>query len=587
MSGLIPEGKIAEIRNASNLVEIISDFVALKKTGNNFLGLCPFHAEKTPSFTVSSDKQIFHCFGCGEGGDVFTFLMRHKKISFLETLRLLGDKYGIALPRQTLTPAQKQALEEKERILECNKIAARYFKEVLRRHGLGKRAQEYLQKRKMGSQVIERFDLGYAPVGWRGLLNHIESNGRTTEYFEKAGLIAAKNDKKYDRFRDRVIFPIRDVGGQIVGFGGRCLDDSTPKYLNSPESPVYHKGRVLYGLHEAKDACRREGYALVVEGYFDVLALHCHGIENVVAPLGTALTQDHVRSIKGYAQEAILVFDSDTAGVKAATRSLPMFAEEKIDTRVLILPQGHDPDTYIFEAGADEFKRQARNAFPVMRFIMESSIRAHGLSSEGKAKIVADLKIPLVSMPDAIIRSAYVKELSERLNVSEESILEQLRITSRGITLRKQDEIQTSADKLDKAMLRIMLFYPDMLGGAQGREIVNGFESSCIKKAGELVLTNIEQGKPTSEADLVAQAINEETRKLFTSILMEEGPLDRANCESILYQHLTRLRKREEESLSQRIKEAEKMNNQEMLHQLLAEKQQRAMQRFNKERVCN
>ncbi|NVM57965.1 MAG: DNA primase [Desulfobacterales bacterium] len=393
MAGFIPEDKIADVRNAANIVDVISEYVALKKAGKNFLGLCPFHAENRPSFTVSQEKQIFHCFGCRQGGNVFTFVMQYHNLSFPEAVRSLAQKYGIEIPTREMSPSQRRKLEEKERLFQLNQEAADYFKGVLLESPLGKRGRDYLTRRQMAAQVIDRFGLGYAPGGWSNLVQYFSGKGVSLNDVEMAGLvIAKKGGGYYDRFRGRVIFPICDIHERVVGFGGRSLDDSLPKYLNSPETPVYHKSRTLYGLHVAKERSRQPGSVFTVEGYFDLLALHCHGIKNVVATLGTALTQEHVRILKGYAEQVILVFDSDEAGMKAAERSLPLFKEEKVDARIMILPEGKDPDSYVFEVGGDGFGQRAERALDLIEFLVVSAVKKYGLSPEGKIRIVEALK---------------------------------------------------------------------------------------------------------------------------------------------------------------------------------------------------
>ncbi len=388
MAGFIPEEKIDDIRNTADVVDVVSAYVALKKTGKNFLGLCPFHAEKTPSFTVSPEKQIFHCFGCGQGGNVFSFVMQYNNLSFPEAVRFLAQRYGIQIPTRQMSTGEKRRFQEKDGLFELNRQALAYYRNVLLETSAGKHGRDYISKRQMTPEVIDRFGLGYAPEGWRNLVQYFSKKGVGLNDVERAGLIIAKKGTHYDRFRDRIIFPILDIHEKVVGFGGRCLDDSLPKYLNSPETPLYHKSRILYGLHAAKKACRQTGSVFVVEGYFDVLALFCHGIKNVVATLGTALTRDHLRILKGYAQRVTLVFDSDEAGMKAAERTLSLFMEEKVSVRVMVLPEGQDPDSFIFEVGRDGFDERAEQALDLMSFLLESAINKHGLSPQGKVRIV-------------------------------------------------------------------------------------------------------------------------------------------------------------------------------------------------------
>ena len=444
MAIFIPEDKISEIKNAVDIVEIISDSVILKKTGRNFVGLCPFHSEKTPSFTVSPEKQIYHCFGCGSGGNVFSFLMNQEGMSFPEAARALAKRYGINIPTQTLTPEQRRAIDQKENLLNINRLAMDYYQRCLSTDVAGQRARSYLKRRGFSEDIITRFNLGYAPKGWDHLVRFFSKKRISGKLLETAGLVIPRKDQRgsYDRFRDRIIFPIIDVNMKIVGFGGRVMDDGEPKYLNSPETPVYNKSRTLYGLHLAKNACRTAGSVYIVEGYLDLMALHQHGIENSVATLGTALTADHIRLLTRFAQRMVLVYDSDEAGIRSAQRCIDtfwkehvdfrredVFQEEKADTRILVLPEGHDPDSFLFENGAESFEAAASTAPGIISFLIDRAIQKHGLSTEGKIRVVSQLQAPLAAINDRVARSLYIKQLSERIEIDEKVVLEKIRET--------------------------------------------------------------------------------------------------------------------------------------------------------------
>jgi DNA primase len=580
LAGFIPEDIVARVLNAANIADVISEYVALRKTGKNFIGLCPFHADTKPSFTVNEEKQIFHCFGCGQGGNVFTFLMQYNNLGFPEAVRFLAQKYGVETPTRKMSPTQKKELEEREGLLKINREAADYFKGILSHPSSGKRARNYLSKRQMTPEVTDRFMLGYATGSWTGLTQYFSRRGVPLDDLQKVGLVVAKNDRHYDRFRDRIIFPIVDIHQRVVGFGGRSLDDGLPKYLNSPDTPVYHKSRTLYGLDVAKEACRQIGSVFIVEGYFDLLALHCHGIQSVVATLGTALTRQHVRVMKGYARQMILVFDSDEAGIKAAERSLPLFLEEKVDARILILPEGKDPDSYIFAVGADRFLEATKKALGVMPFFIASAIRKHGLSLEGKVRIIETVKGPIRSLPDSVSRSVYIRDLAERLDIDESAILEQVRASAtkdkKAVSLPRPRR----SSRLEEALLAIMLQCPEMVSGFNPQEIIEGFETVELKKLGRMIFEKSTTDRPVTGADLIAQTDDAQTRNLISSLLMEEIESDRDSCHKILRQYQASLRKRQIRLLSKKIKEAEKANDQELLNQFLAEKQKWAQQRL-------
>jgi DNA primase len=367
----------------------------------------------------------------------------------------------------------------------------------------------------------------------------------------------------------------------VVGFGGRSLDESLPKYLNSPETPVYHKSRTLYGLHAAKQTCRQTGSAFVVEGYFDLLALNCHGINNVVATLGTALSREHIRILKGYAGQVTLVFDSDEAGMKAAERSLPLFEEEKVDARIMRLPEGEDPDSYVLEMGGHRFRQLADQALGTMGFLIASAVDKHGLSPQGKVRIVEALKGPFGLLVDSVSRAVYVKDLAERIDVDEAAILEQIRTS----TPKRKNTVSAarprSGSKLEETLVAMMLQWPDILSGVNAQEIVDGLETGSLKRIGQMILDGLRTSQPAVGADLIAQAQDPEIRNVISSLAVEERLWDRESCLKIVGQYQTYLRKRQERVLLRKIKEAEKADNQELLHELLGEKQRRLHGRLN------
>ncbi len=383
LSNFIPEEKIEEIKNAADIVEVVSDYVLLKKTGKNYSGLCPFHTEKDASFTVSPAKQIFHCFGCNTGGNVFNFLIRHDGVSFPEAVRLLARRYGIDLPERKMSQAMREQISEREKLLAINRMAMDYYHWNLLHESYGKQAMAYLKKRAMAPSIIDRFQLGYARDAWDGLRNYLQNKRVPVELIEKSGLVIPRKSGTgyYDRFRERIVFPIYNLNKQVVGFGGRVLDESLPKYLNSPETPVYSKSKSLYGLHLARNKCRETRTVYIVEGYFDLLALHQYGVENAGATLGTALTTEHIHMIKGFAEKVILVFDGDDAGIQASLRSVGIFIEKGMQARVMLLPKGHDPDSFMRKYGLEAFKALAAKSRSVIMFIMEigsEKIRAFG-----------------------------------------------------------------------------------------------------------------------------------------------------------------------------------------------------------------
>jgi len=358
---LYPEQIIEEVRLRNDIVEVVSGYVKLEKKGRSYWGLCPFHNEKTPSFSVEPNKQFFYCFGCNKGGSVIHFIMNIENLEFVEALKFLADRAGIALP-ETEDPQEREKAEQRKVILEINRQAARfYFRSLAGKDGL--KAQNYLKKRGLLAKTIKQFGLGYAPAEWDGLTRELLKQHFPADLLIKSGLsIRAKSGELVDRFRDRIMFPIFDIRGNIVGFGGRVLDGSMPKYMNSPDTPVYNKSRELYGLNYARMSPSKR--LLIVEGYMDVISLHQAGIDFAVASLGTALTRMQAWILKKYSEEVIIAYDSDSAGQAATMRGLDILEETGCNVKVLILPEGKDPDEYIRIHGPDKFKNLIDREYP-------------------------------------------------------------------------------------------------------------------------------------------------------------------------------------------------------------------------------
>ncbi len=417
-----------EIKRSANIVDLISQFVQLKKAGKNYIGLCPFHSEKEPSFTVSNEKQMFHCFGCKKGGDIFAFWMAYHGCSFPEAMKDLAEKYNIPLPEKKLSPQDRKKAVERENIFQINEKAAEYFHNVLQNSREGEKARKYLAERGLSNEIIVEFKIGYAPDNWSGLREFLTRRGLDLRLATRAGLLIEKrNGGFYDRFRDRIIFPIFDLKGRPVGFGGRVLDNGLPKYLNTPETPVFRKSEILYGLNTAYDSIRKAGRVMVVEGYMDLLALKSEGISAVVATLGTALTPEHIRKLKGYTAEIVVIFDSDEAGIKAALRSLPLFLNEGAKGKAVVLPSGHDPDSFIKEKGRDAFLRLVDTAVPMFDFYLAQSIKAHGGSVEEKVQCLKELVTCLSELKEPALRALYVRRVAETLGIKEDIVWDEIK----------------------------------------------------------------------------------------------------------------------------------------------------------------
>jgi DNA primase len=584
----IPDEIIRRVKNQANIVDIIGEYVVLKKSGRNFLGLCPFHAEKTPSFSVSPEKEIFYCFGCHSGGNIFSFLMQHQGLSFPEAVRNLAGRFGIDIPSEPLSPTQTRQLSEKEKLYQINGQALTYFRRCLQNREYGQRAMSYLLGRGMTRNIIDGFSLGYAPKKWDSLLRYFQSKNTTEKTLVKTGLIVPRKDQSgyYDRFRDRIMFPIFDSSSQIIGFGGRLMDDGLPKYLNSPESVVFNKRRSLYGIEKARSPARRTNRVHVVEGYFDVMAMHLYGLENTVATLGTALSSEHVQVLKGlvgHQGQVILVFDSDQAGIKAAQRSIHIFEQGFVDARILVLPQGYDPDLYLREQGPEVFQQASERALAMIPFLMASAINEYGLSIEGKVKIIKSLKESLVAVQDPVARSLYIQELAERLGVAESAIMEQVRQT-RSTTTAAHPPKNTpgrfdglrNPKRLEESIIAMMLHYSAMIPDIKNSHIMDYFEDDDLRHIAMTILESYGRSAGGSIAALVTEIEDPRQRSLLTRLAMAEEHWDREDCERLLAQFEMRYQRRMGEDLQREIENAEKNDDYELLARLLRQKQKQA-----------
>ncbi|MDY6832336.1 MAG: DNA primase [Thermodesulfobacteriota bacterium] len=595
----IPDDIIANIKNSADIVDIVSEVVRLKKAGKNYLGLCPFHSEKTPSFTVSPDKQMFHCFGCGEGGSVFTFLMKHQGLGFPEAVALLAKRCGIALPRQEKGSPEAKDVSERQRLLSVMQRAAAFYHSCLREGPGGERAVRYMAERGLSDDMVRDFHLGYAPGGWDALTRFLSKHKIPMPLAEQAGLVVLNREGSgyYDRFRNRIIFPITDLTGRVIALGGRVMDDTLPKYLNSPETPLYSKSHSLYGLSHTKQMCRQAGTVYITEGYMDFLSLYRHGIRNVVATLGTALTAEHLRMLKGFVTKAVLVFDSDAAGIKAAQRSIEIFNGEKgIQPFILVLPTGHDPDSYVRENGAQAFETLAGKAGGAMSFLLESAVNRHGLSLEGKIRVMSDLEESLAAVEDGVARSLYVKEVSERLGIEESAVLEKVRQAAARRRSRSarpslftvetsapggdQREEETTASvfgrslRMERQLLSMMLHVPEMISEIESRNVLSLFADQRLKTIGTLLVTH-RRALENRSVDIVDVVPDESLQRIVSALCVgdELCMWNETGCRKLIGRFVDS-RLRHVDTLSHRIKAAEENRDGDLLDHLLKAKQE-------------
>ena len=585
----IPEEKISEILNTSDIVDIISESVILKKSGRNFFGLCPFHSEKSPSFSVNADKQIFHCFGCSAGGNVLSFVMKYHGISFPEAVRMLARKYNIVIETALMDPLKRKEIFLKESLFRLNKRVMNLYEGFLNDQSKadGGAGRSYLENRGMTKNIIDEFHLGVSYDRWDAAVNFLKNEKVTLQIAVNSGLILPRKQGNgyYDRFRNRLMFPIFDINMQVAGFGGRVMDDGMPKYMNSPETPVYSKSRILYGLHAAKQYCRQEGVVYIVEGYFDFLSLYQHGIKNTVASLGTALTQEHVRILKGYASKMILVFDSDDAGINAAKRSIQIFLREAVDTRILVLPDKNDPDSFVMKHGKDVFLSLAEKAKTTMQFLLKLAMDTHGLSVEGRVKILDEMKQHLALIQDSALRSLHVRQLSETLNIDERAVLEKVReavfqksTKKAPLTVELKEQGNLVSDPREKQILSIILNYPELIPDVVEKGVLSCFYSTRFQSIAQKIIATI-PGDEVFVTNVMAKIEDSRDQELIASLAMDDfsGNEDMAQTAHILMNRIIKIRKKNENILTTKIISAEKGCDAD-LTELLKQKQQEIQQ---------
>ena len=454
----IGEDKIQEIRDATDIVEVVSQYVTLKKRGKSFLGLCPFHHEKTPSFNVDPVRGFYHCFGCGEGGDVFSFLMKMENIGFMGALRECADKAHIDIP---MTEEDHGEVQEAELLYYANDMAAEFFRKCLHETDAGKRALAYLAERGFSEAAIRAFHLGYAPNLWDGVQKAAERVSVKIEHLAKAGLVIQRQGGNgyYDRFRGRLIFPIQNISGRIVGFGGRIMKaaEGQPKYLNSPETAIYQKGQILYGLAQSKTGIRKEDRVILCEGYTDLIRLYTEGFDFCAATSGTALTDSQARILSRYTRNVVLVFDGDSAGLEAAMRGAGVLFKAGMRVHMVALPPTEDPDTYLKKHGRDAFSELIKKAVNIIDFQIARRQESNRLTSmESRLDCAQELVEVIQTIPDALERNAMIHQLAESLQLSESLLLQKMRV-SKEETMIKPVIMNKARDEAERTLIRLLL----------------------------------------------------------------------------------------------------------------------------------
>ena len=546
---MISQDKIAEIRRRASIVEVISDHVTLKKAGRNYMGLCPFHAEKTPSFTVSEEKGIYHCFGCQSGGSVFHFLMNYDHLTFPEAVERVAKRYGITVEHEGRRGA-RQDTGEREKLYRINERVALNYQKILFAHPEGRKALEYLKARGVDEATAQRFMLGYAPQAGSGLAKLFSQEQISSHDAYRLGLIGQREGQKfYEKFFARVIFPIVSPAGKVIAFGGRVLDQAMPKYLNSSETPLFHKGSTLYGLYQAKEGIRKADRVVVVEGYLDVIALLQHDLPYAVATLGTALTPDHVRVLSRYTKNIIALFDGDDAGRKAASRSFEIFVEAGMLGRASFLPKGDDPDTFVRSHGKAALEAILDQAVPLADYYFSWLEQRYGKTLEGKSQIAGEVSRLLAKVNNAFETDLLARRAVEFLGIREE-LLRRPSATpaGRAASARAQSgspdaTMQSRDDVAERALVSLMLRLPAVVESiARVPEARQGFGL----KWGAIVDNVVLQWQENRQIDVsrLLQDLSVEQAGEITALSLERENLTDAECTRMADDCLTHLRRK-------------------------------------------
>jgi len=518
---------LEEIRNRCDIVDIISEYVHLKQAGKSFKGLCPFHGEKTPSFMVSPEKQLFHCFGCGEGGNVFNFLMKYEKISFFEAVKMLAKKSGVSLP----VDEEKENFlnRQKERLYKLNNLAANYYRECLFKTNQGKKIINYLKKRGINDTSVEKYKLGYAPSGWDVLTNFLKKKGYSYEELTKARIInKSKIEGKYiDYFRDRIIFPIFNLSGRVIGFGGRVLDDSLPKYINSPETLVYNKGSNLYSLNFAKEDIRKKGYLIIVEGYTDVLITQQYEFNNVAASLGTALTARQIDLIKRFTDMVLIAYDADSAGNMATLRSLDLLVKAGLEVKVIDLPQGYDPADFLIKKGRTPFQNLIDGSLSLIDYKLKLLYSKNSIKTiEGKVKVIKGIIPTLSIMGDENELRAQIVKISEELKLTEEAIRIDLVKYKKGLKEFIPSFINPDSEsgniKAEKILIGCMLENEQIAQNILKKLKAKDFTVPLHRQIVEAIEKILKDDKIIDSQKVIDCLNDDKAAKLISKILMEE-----------------------------------------------------------------
>ncbi|MFH1867954.1 MAG: DNA primase [Candidatus Omnitrophota bacterium] len=571
------EKAVEEIQSKLDIAEVIAGYIPLKRAGRNFKANCPFHHEKTPSFVISPGKQIFHCFGCAAGGDMITFVMKYERVEFMEALRILASKAGVSLPQfKGGISARKSSFTGA--LYRVNEMAANYYSALLVASSKAKEARKYLADRSLNAATVAKFKLGFAPEEWEGFIKFAKEKGVSNATLEKAGLaIPGREGSFYDRFRNRIIFPIFDIRSKIVAFGGRVIDDSQPKYMNSPETDIYVKGRHLYGFNLALDEIKKKDYVIIVEGYLDLIIPYQNGVTNIAATLGTALTVEQIRLIKRFTNNAVIIFDADEAGEAASLRGLDLFVSEGLYVKIARLPEGLDPDTYVRKNSSESFLKLVESADNLFDYKLGLLLKRFDPDTvEEKAKITSEMLPTIKRVENAVLRSDYVRKLSESLFINEDAILEELSKVKLDYSYLGDNRVlrdRVAIRPAEKIIVGLMIEDPEIAQEVRSKLRIEYFQSEDVRSILRAIAQMLDEGKIPTAAKIIHQLDDDNLSHIICETLTEtENFVDRERC---LHDCILRIKQDElklkREKITTLIKEAEQRGDEIRLMNLVKE----------------
>jgi len=548
-----------------NIVDIVSQHVKLRRTGKNLVGLCPFHQEKTPSFTVSIEKQIYYCFGCHEGGNAINFLMKYENLTFQETLENLGRQYGVEVTHRSG--------EKRSSTLEALSKLADYYHQQLKSSRL---AQQYLARRGIDESIIESFKIGFSDRSRQDIKGFLKKAGLPNDILLSTGIVRLKDGEMYDMFRGRIVIPIFDVNERVIGFGGRTIEkDALPKYINSPESPVFSKRTALFGIEKTKKAITEMNEAFIVEGYFDLIALYQHGFRNVIATLGTAITENQLSRLRNYTENITLMLDGDEAGVKSALRLIGVFSDMDIHGNMVVLPSGHDPDSFVRKDGIEGIQKVIADKKSILDYFFDYAKNKYGVDKlEGRISFIRAVMPHIETIQDSIKKRLYIKRLSELTNIEEQHLWDGLRERSDGAV---PDE-DPSKSIIGQRIIGILLNNPDLIKLCKERGIIDYIKEARTKEVLKKIFHHFEEGKELAVSSFVQAFENDTLRELVLSAVLDAAEYDELENEKIIYDYFRHLERKfiidESQRITEKMAAAEKMGDEKEMMELLRRKRQ-------------